>query len=141
MKQYHTDIIIHQSRAKVWEFLTDFAQYPDWNPLVGRLEGKMQVGEKIATFIVPLNKTFYPVLLQYEPEQELVWQGVQGAKFLLAGKHYYRLESLGEEETKLYHGEYFTGLFSHFIAKKLLNKMYQTFLKHNEILKKRLENG
>ena len=140
MKQYHTSILIEASAEKVWEVLTDFSSYPQWNPLVGKLEGKMEEGKKIATFIVPLNKIYFPFLLSYKPNAELIWQGIQGAKFLLAGKHYYKLEKWSDKETKLLHGENFTGLFSYFISKKLLKKMENAFISHNQILKQRIEN-
>ncbi|MDX2302992.1 MAG: SRPBCC domain-containing protein [Microscillaceae bacterium] len=141
MKQYHTTITIQASVEQVWSELTDFSAYPQWNPIVGKLEGKMQEGNQIATYIVPLGKTFHPTLLSFKPQQEIVWQGAQGAKFLLAGKHYYRLEKISPHATRLLHGEYFTGLFSYFIAQDLLQKMIQAFESHNQLLKQRIENG
>jgi hypothetical protein len=140
MKEYHTQIVINASQEIVWKYLTDFATYPNWNPIVGKLEGKMEIGQKISTFIVPLGKTYSPTLLVFEPNKELTWQGSQGAKFLLAGKHYYILEKVANTETKLLHGEYFTGIFSTFISKKMLSKMENAFNEHNQILKLRIEN-
>ena len=140
MKQYHTSIAINASIEVVWKYLTDFASYPVWNPLVGKLEGDIKEGGTISTFIIPLGKTYRPILLSYKPKEELVWQGMQGAKFLMAGKHYYRLEKISDTETKMLHGEWFTGIFSWFIPESLLQKMENTFIEHNEILKHRIEN-
>ena len=141
MKEYHTAIIINSPATTVWEALTDFTAYPDWNPIVGKMEGEMKEGNRISTFIVPLNKTYYPIIMSYKVNKELVWLGAQGAKFLMAGKHYYRLEKISEIQTKLLHGEYFFGLFSYFIPASLLNKMKTAFEQHNIILKQRIENG
>ncbi len=140
MKQYHTALLIKAPIQKVWNELTHFGAYPEWNPLVGKLEGEMIEGKKISTFIIPLNKTYHPVVIEYKPNESLIWKGVQGASFLLAGKHYYKLEKLNATQTQLHHGEWFTGLFSHFINKKLLNKMENAFIQHNELLKQRIEN-
>lgn len=140
MKQYHTSIIINRSVEIVWRHLTDFTSYPIWNPLVGMLKGEMREGNIISTFIIPLGKTYHPAILVYKPEKELVWQGVQGAKFLMAGKHYYRLEKISDSETKLFHGEWFSGLFSWIISESLLQKMKCAFIEHNAILKQRIEN-
>ncbi|MDX2164543.1 MAG: SRPBCC domain-containing protein [Gammaproteobacteria bacterium] len=140
MKQYHTSVTINASVEVVWKHLTDFTSYPYWNPLVGKLEGEMKKGSTISTFIVPLGKTYHPILLVYKPKKEFVWLGTQGAKFLLAGKHYYRLEKISDTETKVLHGEWFTGLLSWFIPKSLLQKMENTFVEHNNILKQRIEN-
>ncbi len=140
MKQYHTKIRIDRPLKEVWSFLSDFGKYPDWNPLVGNLVGDIQEGGKIKTLILPLKRTFVATLLSYKKEQEIVWQGKQIAKFLLAGKHYYRLVPLNENQTELQHGEYFTGLFSNFISSSLLKKMEDGFVLHNKELKKQLEH-
>ncbi|TCN59538.1 SRPBCC domain-containing protein [Flavobacterium circumlabens] len=137
MKQYHTCIIIQAPVDNVWKSLINFKSYPEWNPIVGKLEGDMIEGNKITTFIIPLKKTFHPILISYKINKEIVWQGVQGAKKILAGKHYYKLVKLNERETKLYHGEFFTGLFSYFISKKMIKKMEDAFVSHNKILKKK----
>lgn len=74
-------------------------------------------------------------MLSYKEEQELIWEGKRFAKFLLAGKHYYKLEKIDKNSTEFLHGEYFTGWFSHFIPKSLLKKMENTFIEHNQKLK------
>lgn len=87
-----------------------------------------------------MGKTYYPELLVVSPQKELTWQGYQGAKFLMAGKHYYRLKAVDAGTTQLLHGEYFTGIFSYFIPPSLLQKMENTFILHNQLLKERIEN-
>jgi hypothetical protein len=94
MKQYHTSILINDSADKVWQELINFNAYSSWNPIVGKLEGEMIEGNKISTFIVPLNKTYFPTLLSFKKNQEIIWQGTQGVKFLMAGKHYYQLNEI-----------------------------------------------
>ena len=139
MKEYHTNITIRRPAQEVWDFLTDFENYPDWNPLVGELTGDIREGGTIRTFIVPLKKAYHPVIQSYLPGEELIWIGKQGATFLLAGKHYYRLETIDETTTELHHGECFTGIFSFLIPPGLLKQMKNTFEDHNRILKENLE--
>lgn len=141
MKEYHTNIKINKPIKDVWVFLTDFESYPNWNPLVGELSGNIKEGETIKTKIIPLGKSYYPKILSFKKEEELIWQGKQGATFLLAGKHYYKLREIDKNKTELLHGEYFTGIFSCFIDKKLLQKMENAFIEHNKLLKSKLENG
>lgn len=140
MKQYHTVIEINSPAEIVWKHLVDFGAYPEWNPLVGSLTGELIKGAQISTYIIPLGKTYKPTVLTIEPNSEITWQGIQGAKWLLAGKHYYRLEKIDVNKTKLLHGEWFTGLLSWFIRRKLLNKMENAFLSHNQLLKQRIED-
>ena len=139
MKEYHTNIKINKPIKDVWVFLTDFESYPNWNPFVGELSGNIKEGETIKTRIIPLGKSYYPKILSFKKEEELIWQGKQGAMFLLAGKHYYKLRSIDINKTELLHGEYFTGLLSSFISKKLLKKMEKAFNDHNIALKQRVE--
>ncbi|WP_375558768.1 SRPBCC family protein [Bernardetia sp. OM2101] len=139
MKQYHTKITINSTLENVWAALVDTESYPNWNPLVGKLEGKLEEGETIQTHILPLRNTYSPKIIAFVPYNQLTWKGVQGASFLMAGKHYYKLRKVDNQTTELLHGEYFTGLFSFFIPKKLLQKMENAFLEHNQALKILLE--
>lgn len=140
MRQYHTSVIINAPISIVWKNLNDFSSYPEWNPIVGKLEGEMKSGNTISTFIVPLGKTYFPKIRVYKTNEELIWEGTQGSRFLMAGKHYYRLEKITDTQTRLLHGEWFSGLLSWFIPKKLLTKMETAFIEHNRILKERIEN-
>jgi hypothetical protein len=139
MKQYHTTIKINAPIEKVWQALTDFSTFPDWNPLVSKASGKIAEGEIIKIFIKPLNAEFSAKLIKVIENQELTWLGTRFAKFLLTGEHYYKLEKINENQTRLLHGEYFKGVFSQFISAKLLKKMESVFAIHNQILKTRLE--
>ncbi|WP_338793919.1 SRPBCC domain-containing protein [Bernardetia sp. MNP-M8] len=141
MKQYHTKITINSPLETVWTALVDTENYPNWNPLVGKLEGNLAEGQTIKTYIIPLGNTYSPKIIAFVPYNQLTWKGVQGASFLMAGKHYYKLRKIDNQTTELLHGEYFTGLFSFFIPKKLLQKMENAFLEHNKALKVLLEKN
>lgn len=140
MRDYHTQIELPASTKKVWGVLTNYEEYPNWNPLVRQVTGDIQEGGRIRTEIIPLKKTFSAKLLSYKPNKELVWQGKLISRFLLSGKHYYRLTEKNKNSTFLEHGEYFTGLLSYLIPGKLIRKMEQTFVAHNTVLKTILEN-
>ncbi|MDX2001432.1 MAG: SRPBCC domain-containing protein [Chitinophagales bacterium] len=139
MKQYHTSVIIEASAAQVWNELTNFSDYPVWNPIVGKLEGPMNEGSKISTFIVPLNNTFSPVLCSFKKDREMAWKGSLVSRFLLQAHHYYSLEEYKHGRTELKHGEYFTGLLSYLLPKTLMGSMHEAFKQHNILLKARVE--
>jgi hypothetical protein len=140
MKEYHTKIEIIASIEKVWEVLSDFEGYNEWNPLVSQITGDISEGGTIKTTIVPLRKTYSATLLSFKENGEMIWKGKQMASFLLAGKHYYILKKQNDNLTTLEHGEYFTGVFSVFISKRILQKMENAFVAHNIALKQRVEN-
>lgn len=140
MKEYHTTIKISKPIEEVWRVLTDFETYPDWNPLVGTLTGNFEEGGSVKAHIIPLGKSFPTIISSFKKNEELIWQGTVVASFLLKAEHYYKVQSIDKQHTELLHGEYFTGIFSHFIPKFLLQKMENAFTAHNEALKKRIEN-
>lgn len=140
MRQYHTSLEINAPVEVVWNYLVDFGSYPAWNPLVGSLKGNIEEGGQISTYPIPLGKTYHPTILAFEKNKQLVWRGVKGAGFLLAGKHYYQLEKTDVNTTQFRHGEWFTGLFSWFLPNRLLMKMERAFIEHNNVLKQRIEN-
>src|SRR5215210_9363232 len=39
MKELHSEIEINAPAQRVWEVLTDFASYPQWNPFIRRASG------------------------------------------------------------------------------------------------------
>lgn len=43
-KQLASTIDIDASPQRVWQVLTDFAAYPDWNPFIVRAEGRPEEG-------------------------------------------------------------------------------------------------
>jgi hypothetical protein len=141
MKQYHTEIDIAAPPERVWRELVDFERYPSWNPLVGRLDGQFTTGGRIRIVIKPLNRRFTATMKTVEPNVELTWIGVRFAAWVISGEHYYRLEPLGANDTRLRHGEVFRGLASAFLGAATLRKMEDAFNRHNSILKARVENA
>lgn len=140
MKEYHINIVIKAPVGAVWKALTNFSAYPEWNPLVGWLKGDIRANGQIQMFIKPLNRSFTATLKRVEPDEELTWVGVQLASWIISGEHYYRLEALDRNSTRLSHGEYFRGLASAFIGKATLERMEAAFNRHNVLLKERVEH-
>ncbi|WP_405512784.1 SRPBCC family protein [Streptomyces canus] len=44
MREISTYVDIDAKPRIVWEVLTDFARYPDWNPYVREVTGEVRVG-------------------------------------------------------------------------------------------------
>lgn len=140
-KQYHTEIVIEAAPADVWRTLTDFAAWPEWNPLVRWFRGDPAVDRRARVFIIPLGREFEVTVQTFREADELTWMGTQLASWFLAGEHYYRLEKVGESATRLMHGECFRGLGAGFIPRSFLSRMEAAFTRHNVLLKSRVESG
>jgi uncharacterized protein YndB with AHSA1/START domain len=50
-KEIRTEITIQAKREKVWAILTDFENYPNWNPFITFIEGKAEEGRQITVRI------------------------------------------------------------------------------------------
>jgi uncharacterized protein YndB with AHSA1/START domain len=47
MKELHSEIEINAPAERVWELLTDFASYPQWNPFIRTISGQPTKGERL----------------------------------------------------------------------------------------------
>ena len=48
MNKIKTIIVIDKDISKVWNVLTDFESYPNWNPFVRSIEGEKSIGKKVS---------------------------------------------------------------------------------------------
>jgi hypothetical protein len=140
MKEIKTEIIIKAPKEKVWEVLTNFADYGHWNPFIVSIEGEKEVGKRLTNTLMSGGKTnvFKPVIKRFEANHAFEWLGSLPLR-LFTGRHYFLLEDLGQGQTKLIHGEKFGGLLRGIIMKKIGEETLQNFLKMNRALKARVE--
>ena len=59
-----TTVTIEATPEQVWKVLTDFEKYPEWNPFVKKLTGRVAVGNRISIELPGMN--FKPVVLKFE---------------------------------------------------------------------------
>jgi uncharacterized protein YndB with AHSA1/START domain len=57
VKELHSEIQIDAPAERVWELLTDFASYPQWNPFIRNISGQPATGERLRVRLVPPNPT------------------------------------------------------------------------------------
>ncbi|MEM9850027.1 MAG: SRPBCC domain-containing protein [Bacteroidota bacterium] len=143
MKKIETEIIIHAPKTIVWQILTDFEAYPNWNPFIRSITGQAAVGKKldVAIQITGSKKTFkmQPNVLNYAPQQELRWKGKLWLNGLFDGEHYFQLDALSEQTTRFVHGEHFSGLFVPLLMKQIGEGTLAGFHAMNAALKSAAE--
>jgi hypothetical protein len=101
-----TTVDINASNDAVWDVLTDFARYEDWNPVM-RIEGTPEVGTKLVVHMTGMS--FKPEVLAATPGKELRWLGKLGFRGIAAGEHFFILTPNYDGTTHLNHGERFSG--------------------------------
>jgi hypothetical protein len=75
MRQYSASTTIHASPEVIWKILTDASGYPDWDPAMDHIEGKLALGETVK-FFTRLSSQAFPVkVTAFEPNRKLVLTG------------------------------------------------------------------
>ena len=69
-------VLINAPAEVVWQVLTDFEQYPDWNPFTVRAESTLELGDPV-TLYIPRGKSMMKqtfVLEVFDPPHEVAWR-------------------------------------------------------------------
>ncbi len=116
-KEIRTAITIKASPSKVWNILTDFENYPNWNPFILSLTGNMQVGNTISIKLSDMS--FKPTLLTYETDREMRWKGKLLFKGIFDGEHIFKIKDNKDGTVTFHHNEIFNGILVGMFSKKL----------------------
>ena len=111
-----TTFEIDAAASTVWEALTDFPRYSEWNVALPSLTGELHVGSTL-TAALALGPGAKPMtvkadVVRLDRERCFSWQGNLGADVLFTGFREFALESLGSKTTRVRHVESLTGLIA-----------------------------
>jgi hypothetical protein len=126
----------------VWSVLTDFASYPDWNPLVRELHGKPKVGKRVTILSRPPGArgfAFAPVVLTWSPPTELRWRSTLISRHIFSGEHGFLLEPIDQERVRFVQDEMLTGILVPLYSKIRLAATRIGFEEMNQRLRDRAE--
>jgi hypothetical protein len=142
LKEIHTEIDIQATSERVWEILTDFKNFQQWNPFIYKIDGTPSVGAKIKLHLrTPKGKsrTYQPRITKVKPFKEIRWLGKSPIPGIFDGERIFILEPIGANQIRFVHREIFTGLLVDLVGNRLDKDMYSSFNSMNEALKKRAE--
>jgi hypothetical protein len=91
VREIVTEIEINAPTERVWEVLTTFGSYTEWNPYIRSAQGELREGGRLEIRIEPpggRGMTFRPVLLSVHRPKELRWLGRLGVRGLFDGEHH-----------------------------------------------------
>lgn len=138
-----TEVVIQASPETVWGILTNFNDYPNWNPFIKTLNGDVTVGNKITVQIAPPESkemTFKPTVLTFVNAKEMSWLGHFLIPGIFDGKHTFELIDNGNGTTTFIQRERFKGILVPFYKKQLNTNTRAGFEAMNQKLKLRSEN-
>ncbi len=143
MKSIQTEIIINASAKKVWNILTDFQKFSEWNPFIIAIEGKPEPTGKLRVELKngDSKSVFKPTVLAAEKNKRFEWRGSLPIPGLFIGQHYFIIEEISAAQVKFIHGEHFSGLLAGLIMKQIGEQTMQGFIAMNKALKLRAEQA
>src|SRR5947208_11464185 len=139
-RELRTEIEIAAPAERVWEILTDFDAYPEWNPFIKSLRGRPETSTKLEVRIEPpggRGMTFKPTVLRAAPNRELRWLGRLLLPRLFDGEHSLRIEPTNGQ-VRFVQSERFNGVLVPLFG-KTLGQTREGFVQMNEALKRRAE--
>lgn len=99
---------------RVWEVLTDFGRYGEWNPFTTRVETDTEVGSPVDLYVTlgPLKLWQRERIEVVDPPRLLVWSNRMGHSALLSARREQRLEALSATRCRYLTTDAFTGLLT-----------------------------
>jgi hypothetical protein len=141
MRELRAAIDIQATPDRVWEILTDFPAYPEWNPFITSIAGEPTPGSTLEVRIAPPGatpRTFKPRVLVAEPGRELRWLGRLLTAGVFDGEHSLRIEPIDDSRAHFVQTERFRGVLVPLFG-STLEKTARGFTAMNEALKRRAE--
>src|SRR5919107_3953597 len=126
MKELHSQIEIDASAERVWDILTDFASYPQWNPFIRRISGALKVGERLEVRLEPPDSrgiTLRPKVLSAEPNRLMRWLGHLLVPGVFDGEHSLAIHPLEVDRVRFVQHEAFKGVLVPLLARSLENTL------------------
>lgn len=138
-----TEIQIQAPLLLIWQVLTDFPAYSEWNPFIVDVHVTFQVGSPIEfTQNIPEEPSsqIKAIFTQIQPQSTIRWQYCSKLSFLFKIEQYITLEVINDATTLLQHGQTQTGLSVSFLNYlDYFERPMAGYIAMNHALKRRCE--
>lgn len=110
--QVRTETDIAAPIERVWDVISDFGAYPEWNPVITRIDGRCEEGADLRVrFAQPGGRSTLvkPRVVRVELGRLLRWRSQLFGRWLFSSEQTFELQGLEPERTRLRLGLDFTG--------------------------------
>ena len=115
--EYSAGINIKAGPERVWELMTNAADFPHWNSTVKSIEGKIALGQTInMVAAISPDRVFNLNIIEFFPEKRMVWSD---GNAMFKGVRTYTLSPKADGSTDFTMAEVYTGLMLPMIAGSL----------------------
>ena len=140
MKVFQATTTIAAAPETIWAILTNAAGYPEWDPGVERIEGRIAPGEKITAYTKLSPGRAFPVTVTtFEPGRKMVWASGMPLG-LFKGERTFTLSPQSQGATNFTLREEFSGPLLPLIGRSIPD-MTSTFEQFAAGLKSRAERA
>jgi hypothetical protein len=139
---YRTTFAVDAPAERVWEVLTDFDSYPEWNPSLPSIEGEPRVGSTVALTLAMPGRPSAKVnakLTEVEPGRRLIWDGNVGSDRLFAGHREFLIDPRPDGSVLFTHVEDVSGLLFPIFRAFMGGAIQRHHERLNAALKERVE--
>lgn len=125
----------------VWEVVSDFEGWAQWNPLYRKAEGVMKVG---STLVLEQHlpgqppTVIQPIVQDWVPYEQLHWRSSRLGGFVTAIR-YLEIENMGPANATFSNGELFMGLLLRFVSRDERRRLKAAFTQMGEAVRDRAE--
>ena len=121
-------IEIEAPAERVWQVLTDFGRYPEWNPFMPSVAGDAARRAELEVLVKPDGgraMRLRPRIVTFRPPRELRWLArIPG---IFVGEQRFVVEELASTRSRLIHEKRFRGLAVPFVRRVLDGPVKRSF--------------
>ena len=142
MNEIRTEIEINAPKEVIWDILTNYTAYPEWNPFIVRVLGGSELGKRVL-FVARFKFALTPVLakiLNFKVHEKLSWggPGVKWAESIFCAEHIFEIEEIEPGVCRFINREYMGGMVANTLW-PLIELGRPAYIAMNDALKERAE--
>jgi hypothetical protein len=125
----------------VWEIVSDFASWSDWNPIHPVAEGQMKIGTPLTVHhALPGEpvRVMQPIVQDWVPYEQLHWRTTRLGGFVTAIR-YLEIENMGPASSTFSNGELYMGMLVRWVSRDERRKLRAAFTQMGEALRDHAE--
>ena len=125
----------------VWEVISDFTTWSDWNPIHPRIEGELRIGKPLTVDVVldeGQSSTIQPVVQDWVPFEQLHWR-TQRLRGLVTAIRYLEIENMGPANATFSNGELFMGPLVRWVSRDERRRLRAAYTRMGEAVRERAE--
>lgn len=125
----------------VWEVISDFTSWSDWNPIHPRIEGELRIGTPLTVEVVlgeGQASTIQSVVQDWVPFEQLHWRTRRLRGFVTAIR-YLEIENMGPANATFSNGELFMGPLVRWVSRDERRRLRAAYTRMGEAVRDRAE--